>query len=326
MSEQWVKTTLGEIAEINPEATPKWPADYEIRYVDIASVSATSGINLAEVGAHSFGKAPGRARRRIRAGDVLVSTVRPNLRSFAVVPKDLDGEVASTGFAVLRAKPSALPGFIWSLVQSEAFVEDMVGRCTGSNYPAVRADDVAAFPVSLPPLPVQRRIVDLLAHLDNHLLNLRAEERALRSLLDTQAQCIFTAPSDRQRFAEVAVLQRGFDLPVQSRRAGDVPVVASNGLVGTHDVAKVAGPGVVTGRSGTIGKVMFVESGYWPLNTTLYVKDFKGNHPRFVRRLLESMDLEGHAGGSTVPSLNRNVLDDVSVVCPSLAVQIAVAD
>ena len=184
MADPWLETTLGAIADINPESTPKWGAERQIRYVDIASVARDTGINLESVGRYAFPDAPGRARRRIRANDVLVSTVRPNLRAFAVVPEDLDGEVASTGFAVLRAKPGALPGFIWCLVQSESFVTEMVSRCTGSNYPAVRADDVAAFPVSLPPIPVQRRIVDLMAHLDNHLANLRAEQAAALALLD----------------------------------------------------------------------------------------------------------------------------------------------
>ena len=81
---------------------------------------------------------------------------------------------------------------------------------------------------------------------------------------------------------EVATLQRGFDLPVQHRCEGDVPIFAANGPVGTHNVVKIEGPGVVTGRSGTIGKVHYVEGGYWFLNTSLWVKDFHGNDLRWV--------------------------------------------
>ena len=75
----------------------------------------------------------------------------------------------------------------------------------------------------------------------------------------------------------VATLQRGFDLPVQARREGPVKIFAANGPVGTHAVHKVEGPGVVTGRSGTLGKVHFVKEDYWPLNTALWVNDFHGN-------------------------------------------------
>ena len=76
---------------------------------------------------------------------------------------------------------------------------------------------------------------------------------------------------------EVAPLKRGYDLPVSKRNPGTVPIYAANGENGSHDEVKIEGPGVVTGRSGTIGKVHYVEGGYWPLNTALYVTDFKGN-------------------------------------------------
>src|SRR5579883_2904200 len=86
-------------------------------------------------------------------------------------------------------------------------------------------------------------------------------------------------------------LQRGYDLPAQSRRKGSVPVITSSGITGYHQEAAETGPGVITGRYGTIGEVYFVECDYWPHNTTLFVKDFKGNDPSFVRYLLTSLDL-----------------------------------
>jgi type I restriction enzyme, S subunit len=90
---------------------------------------------------------------------------------------------------------------------------------------------------------------------------------------------------------EAATLQRGFDLPEHQRKPGSVTVWAANGPVGFHDVARIKGPGVITGRSGTIGKVHFVEKGFWPLNTSLYVKDFHGNDPKFIARLLQNFAL-----------------------------------
>jgi type I restriction enzyme S subunit len=118
-------------------------------------------------------------------------------------------------------------------------------------------------------------------------------------------------------FDNLATLQRGFDLPLQDRLPGSFPVISSAGHSGTHAEYMVKGPGVVTGRSGTIGLVHYYEGDYWPLNTTLYVKDFKGNLPKYVALVLENMDLKHHAAGSTVPSLNRNVLQNVPVRIPS---------
>ena len=87
---------------------------------------------------------------------------------------------------------------------------------------------------------------------------------------------------------EVVKLQRGHDLPERLRVTGSVPVVSSSGVTGWHNVAKAEPPGVVTGRYGTIGEVFFIEEPYWPLNTALYVVDFKGNDPRFVSYLLRN--------------------------------------
>jgi type I restriction enzyme, S subunit len=87
---------------------------------------------------------------------------------------------------------------------------------------------------------------------------------------------------------DVVKLQRGHDLPDRLRREGSVPVVSSSGVTGRHSEAKAESPGVVTGRYGTIGEVFFVEEPYWPLNTALYVVDFKGNDPRFVSYLLRN--------------------------------------
>jgi type I restriction enzyme S subunit len=162
----WTETTLGDVVTINPEAVKGLSQDAEIVYVDLSSVSAESGIS-ADLYRGAFGEAPGRARRVIRSQDVLVSTVRPYLKGFVLVPANLDGEIASTGFAVLRANPKkVLSGFIWATVGLNNFVDYLMDRATGSSYPAVRPDDVASFELSLPPLVEQKRIVDILSSMD----------------------------------------------------------------------------------------------------------------------------------------------------------------
>jgi type I restriction enzyme S subunit len=122
-------------------------------------------------------------------------------------------------------------------------------------------------------------------------------------------------------FIEAVTLQRGFDLPVQDREAGTVPIYAANGPVGTHNIARVKGPGVVTGRSGTIGKVHFVPTDFWPLNTSLYVRDFHGNDPKFVALLLNALGLERYLAGTGVPTLNRNIVHEVAITVPPLREQ-----
>jgi len=109
------------------------------------------------------------------------------------------------------------------------------------------------------------------------------------------------------------------------RELGNVPLVSSSGVSDTHSVAKVKGPGVITGRYGTIGTVYFVEDDFWPLNTTLYVRDFKGNDPRFVSYFLRGIDFHAYSDKAAVPGLNRNDLHQASVLFPSLPEQRAIA-
>jgi len=115
------------------------------------------------------------------------------------------------------------------------------------------------------------------------------------------------------KFREFITLQRGFDLPKKMRRNGTFPVVASTSVQGFHDEYKVQTPGVVTGRSGSLGQVLFIEQPFWPLNTTLWVKDFKGNNPRYVYYHLQTLGLEHYNSGAGVPTLNRNHLNEIEV-------------
>ena len=124
---------------------------------------------------------------------------------------------------------------------------------------------------------------------------------------------------------EVVTLQRGFDLPMTKRKLGSYPVIASTGPVGTHNRAPVQAPGVVIGRSGSLGGGQFIKHDFWPLNTTLWVKDFNNNDPRFCYFLLKSLDLERFNVGSGVPTLNRNHIHPLPVCVPPLPEQRAIS-
>ena len=115
---------------------------------------------------------------------------------------------------------------------------------------------------------------------------------------------------------DVVTLQRGYDLPSRVRRQGCYPVVSSSGTTDWHAEYKVEGPGVVTGRYGTIGEVFYVAGKYWPLNTTLFVSDFKGNVPRFVYYLLKLFDFKKFSDKSAVPGVNRNDLYPTKIRLP----------
>ncbi|WP_156885307.1 restriction endonuclease subunit S [Acidihalobacter ferrooxydans] len=123
----------------------------------------------------------------------------------------------------------------------------------------------------------------------------------------------------------VIELKRGYDLPSRDRRDGPFPIVSSSGISGRHIEAKAKAPGVVIGRYGTLGDVHYITEDYWPLNTALYVRYFKGNDPQFVSYFLRSLDFGAYSDKAAVPGLNRNDLHTAPVLLPPFSAQRAIA-
>ena len=124
---------------------------------------------------------------------------------------------------------------------------------------------------------------------------------------------------------DVVTLKRGYDLPKKRRKSGNVPVVSSSGVSDYHNVSVVKAPGVVTGRYGTIGNVYYIKQDFFPLNTSLYVQDFKGNDPRFISYYLKTIDYLSCSDKAAVPGVNRNHLHSLKAKIPPLPEQKAIA-
>jgi len=124
---------------------------------------------------------------------------------------------------------------------------------------------------------------------------------------------------------DLVTLQRGIDLPSEQRISGNTPIMGSFGITGWHNNSACKGPGVTVGRSGaSVGVVNYIDRDFWPLNTCLYVKDFKKNDPSFIYYLLKNMDLSRLNSGSAQPSLNRNFVHPVPVTFPDRTEQEAI--
>ncbi len=115
---------------------------------------------------------------------------------------------------------------------------------------------------------------------------------------------------------DLLVLQRGFDLPASDRISGAYPLIAASGPSGSHNIPKAKGPGVVTGRSGVLGRVFLELEDHWPLNTTLWVKEFRAATPCYAFELLSNLDLASFNAGSAVPTLNRNHVHSLKCLIP----------
>ena len=179
--------------------------------------------------------------------------------------------------------------------------------------PGLNRNEVYSIDFPTPPLPEQKRIVAILdeafAAIETAVANAEKNLANARELFDSYLNGVFSRKGDgweEKRLGDVCTLQRGFDLPKRLRIQGRYPLVSSSGYIDSHIEAKVSGPGVVTGRSGSVGAVFYVEDDFWPLNTTLYVKDFHGNNPKFIYHLVKSFHIERFSSGAGVPTLNRN--------------------
>ena len=161
--------------------------DEEFRYIDLSAVDQDTK-SITEAREIACAEAPSRARQLVRTGDVLVSTVRPTLNGVALVPNDLNGATASTGFCVLRPDPEKLSGsYLFHWVKSAAFVGDMVSKATGASYPAVSDRIIFESLFPLPPLEEQRRIAAILDQAET----LRTQRRTALALLDSLTQSLF---------------------------------------------------------------------------------------------------------------------------------------
>jgi type I restriction enzyme S subunit len=202
-----------------------------------------------------------------------------------------------------------------------------------TTLPSLQRHELENLLVVQPPEPEQRAIAHILSTLQRAV---EAQDKIIaagRELKKALMRHLFTygpVPPDEARsrrfgmketeiglvperwqvktFGEIATLQRGKDLPIQKRVAGLYPVVGSNGIIDYHNEYFLEGAGVITGRSGTIGKVTYVEGRYWAHNTALYVKDFHNNFPKFVYYLLQQIDFSSYVAGVSVPTLNRNLI------------------
>jgi type I restriction enzyme, S subunit len=215
------------------------------------------------------------------------------------------------------------PEFISYFFQTAQYWEHISKGMSGSAQGGFNATKLSDISVPLPSFVEQKRIVSILDEAFSAIAkakeNTEKNLQNAKDLFDSYLHSVFAHPGEdweEKRFDEVCVLQRGFDLPSHSRNCGSFPLVSSNGITDKIDVYKVKAPGVVTGRSGTIGQVHFIEEDYWPLNTSLYIKEFHGNYEKFIYYFLKQFELKKYTSGAGVPTLNRNNVHGEKVLFP----------
>lgn len=228
---------------------------------------------------------------------------------------------------VLSDFSEVLPRFLY-LILAGKLKETVSKQKLGNTMPYIKVGMLTDFELPVPPLHEQQRIVTLLdeafdgiatakAHAEKNLQNARA-------IFACHLESVFTQHDDgwsQTTVGDQLNLQRGFDITKDQQRIGEVPVVSSGGIKSFHDTSMAKAPGVVIGRKGTLGKTYFLDCDYWPHDTTLWVKDFKGNVPRFVYYLLLGLNVKHLDSGAANPALNRNQVHPLKISWPPVAQQ-----
>ncbi|MGB0387034.1 MAG: restriction endonuclease subunit S [Ardenticatenaceae bacterium] len=261
----------------------------------------------------------------LRSGDVIIGR-RGEMGRCAVVQEDQNGWLCGTGSLIIRSTGEIVPEFLQRILSSPQIVARIEESSVGSTMINLNQSVLLSLSIQLPPLPEQRAIATALSDVDALISALDKLIAKKRDIKQATMQQLLTGKTRLpgfeggwvvKRLGKIAPLQRGFDLPTSQLKPGTYPVVYSNGILKYHLIPKVKAPGVVTGRSGTIGKVTYVEQDYWPHNTSLWVTDFKGNTPKFLYYLYTFIRLERFGSGSGVPTLNRNDVHAYHISIPS---------
>lgn len=187
----WKLMMLKHAARLNPESLPETTKpDYEILYIDIGNVD-TEG-NILDIQSYLFENAPSRARRVVRHGDTIVSTVRTYLKAIAYIDNPPDNLIVSTGFAVLRPAQTVYPEYMRWLTQSEQFVALVVTNSVGVSYPAINPSTLGSLPILLPSLPEQRAIAAFLDRETTRIDRLIAAKERLIALLQEKRMALIS--------------------------------------------------------------------------------------------------------------------------------------
>jgi type I restriction enzyme S subunit len=271
--------------------------------------------------------------------------------------------LVNQGANIVRFHHSVDPAYLVYWSHSAQYREHIKSVAVGSTQIHLRKEDFLSAPLVLPPLQEQKAIAHILGTLDekfelnrktNETLEamakalfkswfvdfdpVRAKAEGRPTGLPDEISDLFPDSFDDSELGEIPrgwevggleeflVLQRGFDLPAPQRIKGAYPVVAASGVSGTHNEPMAFAPGVVTGRSGVLGKVFYIQTDFFPLNTTLWAKEFRLATPIYGYFLLCDIDFAVFNAGSAVPTLNRNHLGSLRFPLPPKALVVSFTD
>jgi type I restriction enzyme, S subunit len=339
---KWDEQTLGQICDrergliqTGPFGSQLHQSDYREEGIPVVMPQdiVKGRINLSSVAKVAEETADRLARHKLKVGAIVMPR-RGEINKRAFIKESEQGYLCGTGCIKIELVGTVLePHFLYYYLEQPQIVSWIEQHAVGTTMLNLNTTIIRDIPIQFPALETQHKAVSILSAYDDLIEN----SRRRMALLEESARLLYQewfvrlrfpgyehiritsgVPEgwERTAFERALVLQRGFDLPIQAREDGEVPIYGSTGINGFHNKAKVPGPGVVTGRSGTLGEVHYVAGDFWPLNTALWVKEFKRVTSLFSLFLMRKMDLKQYNGGVSVPTLDRKTVHRVEVLIP----------
>lgn len=258
-------------------------------------------------------------RSNVDNGDILMPMIG-TIGKPIIVNKEFDFAIKNVALIKFYLDSKVTPSYIKYLLDSNLFKRYVERENRGGTQKFLSLGSIRRFQFPLFSLEEQYKITTILDKLSLIVRSRKKKIYLLDYLIKSQFFEMFGDPVTNSmglqetELIKVLKLQRGFDLPVQDRdQEGDVPVYGSNGTLGFHNEGKIKG-GIITGRSGTIGKVFYTFDKFWPLNTTLFSIETNGNNIIFLSYLLKYYKLDRFYNGTGVPTLNRNIVHKQKII------------
>ena len=328
---KWHVVQVDKVCFHTPLRDPRREPDKPFKFVDHSSIDRKLKVILKSTPEFLGSEAPSRARKEIREGDVLVSTISPNLNAIAMVPPELDGQIASTRFCVLRPNQSIINSkFLFYFSTTQNFKGMLTSKVRGSHHPVISDDDVRQLHLPLPTLSEQIRIVEILDQADA-LRRKRAEadEKAARikpSLFYRMFGDSVENPKShvKKSLCELVKIETGKFLSDEDiDPTGRYPVYGGKGIIGWHSDSMFDDSVIVIGREGAdCGAIHYSRPHCWVTNDAFYVAEHsKELHTRYLVEALREIKLNQYGGRVGQTLLDWNRISQVEVLVPPLEQQ-----
>ena len=329
MPQHWKTYKLGDLISINSNNLKRGQYDW-INYIDIKSVSSGT---YGDPTFYEIGSEPSRAKRVLKVGDTVISSVRPNLKAFFYCQNLPENAIASTGFAVLS--PNKIdPRFLYYLTTNDNYTEYLVKSCTGSAYPAfnpsVILDSIVTIPESI---EEQRAIASILSVLDDKIeLNLQ-----MNKTLEEMAMALYKHwfvdfghfKDGKFVESELGMIPEGWEVGKLNRlievkygkdhkklESGNIPVYGSGGIMRFVDTYLYDQESILIPRKGSLGNLFYMMKPFWSVDTMFYSKFKMAEYGKYIFHFLKTQDLASMDVGSAIPSLTTELLNKIDILIP----------